>query len=274
MLWEELTALNFERAVKDCGGICVLPIGVLEKHGNHLPLGTDMFSVMEVCKAAAKAEPAVVFPYYFLGQIAETRHYPGTINASHRLMMDCLLEMCDEIARNGLKKILIMSGHGGNNHFLPFFCQEMPRLDRDYSVYTAFIGSTTAEQNKKLAAAAGTEDLGYHAGLSETSMMMHLRPNLVHMDAQDPADCKRLNRLPGIQEAGLFTGFNWYADYPYHFAGDPSLATPELGKMFFNTAVENAVKALKAIKADEVSGGLVREYAEYGRKPDAGLKHS
>ena len=274
MLWEELTAKKFEQAAKDCGGVCVLPIGVLEKHGNHLPLGTDMYAVAAVCAAAAKLEPAIVFPYYFLGQIAEARHYPGTIAASHRLIMDSLLEMCDEISRNGLKKILIMSGHGGNAHFLPFFAQEMPRMDRDYSVYTTYVGNTTEDQRKKIVSAAGSDDLGFHAGLVETAMMMHLRPHLVHMGEQDPAEGRNLNRLPGIGGAGLFTGFNWYANFPSHFAGDPSPATPELGEMIFNMSVENTVAAIRAIKADEVSGQLTKEYAGYGRKPSAGLRHS
>ncbi|MCL2420282.1 MAG: creatininase family protein [Defluviitaleaceae bacterium] len=274
MLWEELTAPNFEKAAKACEGVCILPIGVLEKHGNHLPLGTDMFSVTSVCKAAAEKESAIVFPYYFLGQITEARHYPGTIAASHRLMMDALLEMCDEISRNGLKKILVMSGHGGNGHFLPFFAQEMPRLERDYSVYTGFIGNTTDTQRKKIAEAAGSNDFGYHAGLTETAMMMYLRGDLVHIKDQDPAEGRSLNRLTEVEKAGLFTGFSWYANFPAHFAGDPTLATPELGEIIFNAAVENTVDAIKAIKADEVSQQFVQEYAGFGRKPTAGLKHS
>ena len=274
MLWEELSTVNFEQAVKDCEGLCILPIGVVEKHGNHLPLGTDMISVRTVCTSAAEVEPAIVFPYYFLGQIAEARHYPGTISASHRLLMDNLLEMCDEIGRNGLKKILIMSGHGGNNHFLPFFAQEMPRLNRDYSVYAGFIGNITAKQEEELAAAAGTSNMGNHAGLSETSMMMYLRPDLVNMEAQDPKEGQGLNRLSKIHEAKLFTGFNWYASYPAHIAGDPSLATPELGEMIFCMATENTVEAIRAIKADDVSGRLQREFAGYGKKPDASIKHS
>jgi len=273
MLWENLTAPQFEKAVIETKGVCILPIGVLEKHGNHLPLGTDMFSVTSVCKAAAEQESAIVFPYYFLGQITEARHYPGTIAASHRLMMDTLLEMCDEISRNGLKKILIMSGHGGNGHFLPFFAQEMPRLDRDYCVYTGFIGNSKQEQRKKLAEAAGTEQFGYHAGLSETAMVMHLRPELVHMSDQDPTLGDSMNRTPKIQEANLFSGFGWYANFPYHFAGDPSKATPELGKMIFDFAVENTVEAIKAIKEDEVSPKLVSEYIGYGKNPRSDISH-
>jgi len=273
MLWEELTAPTFEKAAKDCGGVCILPIGVLEKHGNHLPLGTDMYTVTEVCKAAAKVESAIVFPYYFLGHIATARHYPGTIAVSNKLMLESLREICDEISRNGLKKILIMSGHGGNRHFLPFFAQEMPRLERDYTIYTGYVGSTTDEQRKKIAETAGTDNFGAHAGLTETAMIMHLRHDLVHTEAQDPVEGQSLNRLADIEKAQLFTGFSWYANYPAHFAGDPTLATPELGKMLFNMTVENTACAIKAIKSDKASEKMRQEYIEYGRNPSAGLKH-
>jgi len=273
MLWEELNVPQFEQAVKDSEGVCILPIGVIEKHGNHLPLGTDMFTVTSVCKAAAEQEKAVVFPYYFLGQISEARHYPGTVAASHKLMMESLREMCDEISRNGLKKILIMSGHGGNGHFLPFFAQEMPRLDRDYSVYTGFVGNATQEQRKKIMEAAGSDNLGSHAGLGETSMIMHLRSDLVNMANQNPADSESKNRIPKVQEAGLFSGFGWYANYPYHFAGDPTKASADVGKIIFDFAVENTVKAIKAIKTDDVSLKLAKDYIDYSQNPKAGLKH-
>ena len=266
MQWENLTVKQFEKAVKDTG-VCVLPIGVLEKHGNHLPLGTDMISSRAVSIAAAEVEPAIVFPYYFMGQIAEARHFPGTVSVSHRQMMDNLLTMCDEIARNGIKKILIMSGHGGNNSFLPFFAQEFPRLGRDYCVYTGFIGSYTAEQRTAIQEAAGTTDLGQHAGTGETSMIMHLAPELVDFDAQDPKESASLGRLKDIEAAQLFTGFNWYANYPAHMAGDPSKASPAVGKVIFDFAVSNVAGAIKAIKADTVSPQFTKEYKNYGDDP-------
>ena len=267
MLWEELTAPNFEKAVKDCGGVCVLPLGVLEKHGNHLPLGTDMYSAMAICKVAAEKEPAIVFPYYFMGQIAEARHYPGTISVSYRTMMDVLLEMCDEISRNGMKKILVMSGHGGNGHFLPFFAQSMLGLDRDYSVYTGFVGHSTEDQRKQLIEASGKTDFGQHAGLKETALMMHLRGDLIRTQDQDPTEGKSLNRLDPLKDASVYTGFGWYANFPAHIAGDYTGATPELGKLIFEHATENVANAIKAIKADHTSDPLLQEFTKYANKP-------
>ena len=266
MLWENLTAPQFKQAVEDTG-LCILPVGVLEKHGNHLPLGTDMFTVREICIAAAEKEQAVVFPYYFMTQISEARHFHGTIAVSHHMMMDNLLAMCDEISRNGFKKILIANGHGGNNSFLPFFTQEMPKLGRDYCVYVCRGGNYTDEQTAQIKKAADATDLGSHAGVTETAMMMHLVPELVHPDQQDPTKSYPLGKLDSLKAYNITTGFDWYADYPDHFAGDYTGATPELGKMIFGMAVENMVGTIKAIKSDDMSPQLVREYAGYGNDP-------
>ena len=182
MLWEELSAKGLEDYIEKCEGLCVLPMGVLEKHGDHLPLGTDMYIVTEIAKAAAAKSPAVVFPYYFMGQILEARHVTGTIAPSLKLIMDALLEMCDEIHRNGFKKILLLSGHGGNCHFLPFFAQMFPGLDRLYAVYTSFIYDMSPGDAKKIQTFTGVRVMGDHAGFLETSLIMHLRPDLVNMD--------------------------------------------------------------------------------------------
>ena len=260
MKWEELTAADFEAGIEKSGGVCILPIGVLEKHGDHLPLGTDMYIVTAIANKAAEQTSTIVFPYYFLGQIAEARHVKGTLAASHRLIMDALLEMCDEIHRNGFKKIFILNGHGGNEHFLPFFAQQFPGLSRPYAVYTRFAHNISDEQCKEILTRAGETDMGYHAGFSETALMMYLRAELVHLERQKVAESVSLDRLKGQEDAGLFTGFNWYAKYPHHFAGDPSRATPESGAFIFDILLENTVNAINAIKDDDVSLKLIDEY--------------
>ncbi len=271
MQWEELTAKNFAKAVTECGGVCLLPLGVIEKHGDHLPLGTDMFTGVNMCRRAAKKEAAIVFPYYFFGQIAEATHYPGTLALPHKMLMENLLAVCDEIGRNGLKKIVIVSSHGGNNYFLPFFAQEFPRLNRDYCVYVTGTMGFKEEQAKRFEEAAGTTEFGFHAGLTETSMIMHLRPDLVHMDEMDARDCADLGRLKngGVQDKGLMTGFNWYASFPNHFAGDPSPAKPELGALLAEMVVDNLVEVIKAVKDDEVTPKLAKEFSARMQNPDA-----
>src|SRR5512135_1626009 len=75
--YEELTAPDFAKAVVRSGGTCVVPLGILEKHGPHLPLGTDLIDCREISLRAAAAEFTIVFPPYFVGQIFEAEHQPG-----------------------------------------------------------------------------------------------------------------------------------------------------------------------------------------------------
>ncbi|MGA8493781.1 MAG: creatininase family protein, partial [Terriglobales bacterium] len=72
--WEELTAADFRSAIEQSKGTCLLPFGILEKHGPHLPLGTDLLNVRYVAVRAAQQEYAIVFPEYYFGQIFEARH--------------------------------------------------------------------------------------------------------------------------------------------------------------------------------------------------------
>src|ERR1700683_5793336 len=74
--WEELTAPDFRSAIQRPQGTCLLPFGILEKHGAHLPLGTDLLDVRYAALHAAGLEYAVVFPEYYFGKIAEARHEP------------------------------------------------------------------------------------------------------------------------------------------------------------------------------------------------------
>src|ERR1700740_1422511 len=121
--WEELTAADFRQGIQQAKGTCLLPFGILEKHGPHLPLGTDLLNVRYASLHAADQEYAVVFPEYYFGQIFEAKHEPGTVAYSMELQLRLLQETTDEMARNGCKKIIIVNGHGGKQNLLPFFWQ-------------------------------------------------------------------------------------------------------------------------------------------------------
>src|SRR5215813_14881937 len=85
--WEELTAADFRSAIQKSQGTCLLPFGILEKHGPHLPLGTDLLDVRYATLQAADQEFAVVFPEYYFGQIFEAKHEPGTVAYSMELQL-------------------------------------------------------------------------------------------------------------------------------------------------------------------------------------------
>src|ERR1700741_3643243 len=133
--WEKLTAPDFREGIQQAKGTCLLPFGILEKHGQHLPLGTDLVNVRYASLQAVAQEYAVVFPEYYFGQIFEAKHEPGTVAYSIELQLRLLQETTDEMARNGCKKVVIVNGHGGNEHLLPYFAQAQMASSRDYVVY-------------------------------------------------------------------------------------------------------------------------------------------
>src|SRR4051794_13523607 len=193
--WEELTAVDFANAIQQARGTCVLPFGILEKHGPHLPLGTDLINARYAAVHGAEQEYAVVFPEYYFGQIFEAKHEPGTIAYSRRLQLELVQETTDEMARNGSKKILIVNGHGGNNNLLPYFAQSQLAAPHDYLVYVYL----RTEYPPGRPALKTKTDM--HAGESETAHTMVSRPDLVHQDrasSQSGADQNRLDLPPGV----------------------------------------------------------------------------
>ncbi len=132
--WDELTASDWPKAQEKAAYTCILPIGILEKHGPHLPMGSDLIHVRELAARAARQEYAVVFPDFFYGQIFEARHQPGTFALPSRVVWDLLDATVEEIGRNGFKKIVIVNGHGGNPELTPFLhpvaARTTPRLCR------------------------------------------------------------------------------------------------------------------------------------------------
>ncbi|MGA3236834.1 MAG: creatininase family protein [Bryobacteraceae bacterium] len=257
--WEELTAADFEQAVQKARTTCVLPFGIIEKHGPQLPLGTDLINVRYVAEHAAQQEYAVVFPAYYFGQIFEARHEPGTVAYSARLQMDLLQETTDEMARNGCKKIVIVNGHGGNDYLLPFFAQAQLAAPHDYMVYVL------SRPNYPPGRPALKSTVDQHAGESETAHTLVSRPDLVHLDRagqESGADQNRLD-LP----RGLYTGIWWYAKFPNHYAGDGSAATTELGEFDMKAWTANVADAIRAVKADEIGPRLQREFFDGARQP-------
>jgi creatinine amidohydrolase len=257
--WEELTAEDFQKAIAKAQQTCVLPFGIIEKHGPQLPLGTDLINVRYVATHAVELEYAVVFPEYYFGQIFEAKHEPGTMAYSAKLQLELLQETTDEMGRNGCKKIVIVNGHGGNNHLLPFFAQAQMATAHDYVVY---IFSRAAYPPGRPPMRTKTDS---HAGESETAHTMISRPDLVHQErsgTESGADRNRLD-LP----ASVYTGIWWYAKFPDHYAGDGSAATKELGEFDMKAWTASVADALRAIKADQVSPRLQREFFEGSKEP-------
>jgi creatinine amidohydrolase len=259
--WEELTGPEFKTAIARAQGTCLLPFGIMEKHGPHLPIGNDLINVRYAALHAAETEYAVVFPEYYFGQIFEAKHEPGTVAYSRGLQLQLLQETTDEMARNGCKKIIIVNGHGGNPNLINFFAQSQLEQPHDYVVYAQGLARSGPGEPAHKSPRAGDQ----HAGESETSVSMIARPDLVHLDraqSESGADQARL-KLP----EGLYTGIWWYARFPNHYAGEGGVASRELGEFETKNWINAIVASIRAVKADQESLRLQNEFYERSKHP-------
>ena len=262
--WEELTSSDFALAVKQSEGVCIIPIGVIEKHGQHLPLGTDVFTSREISRRAAEKEYCIIFPFYFMGQIFEAKQQPGTVAYSPELLYQLLDETCREISRNGIKKIILVNGHGGNNAWLQYFCQVQLATPRDYAVY--FTTPSVGQDAQKKIAELRKTTVGGHADEVETSNMMAVRPDLVKLERATSESGRNQNRLSNIPSS-LYTGIWWYAQYPNHYAGDAKDANVEIGKIAIEGSSQTLSEFIKAVKADQNTIRLQNDFYRESQSP-------
>jgi creatinine amidohydrolase len=255
MQWEQLTAQEFASAVSETG-VCVIAMGVVEKHGDHLPLGTDYMNGHRVACLAAEKEPAVVFPPFYFGQIYEARCYPGTITLKPTLLVEVIQSVLDEIGRNGFGKIILFNAHGGNEFMLPFLAQCSLWEEKPHSVYL-YTGKLTEAREKEWNAILETS-LHMHACECETSISLANHPELVKMDRLPPEPAEPLNRLKNLP--ANFAGISWYSNYPDHYAGDARSASAEKGHALRQILVDSLAEFIAAVKADTIVPALNAEF--------------
>jgi len=263
--WEELTAEDFVKALAQAKNTCALPFGIIEKHGPSGPMGTDLINVRYTTMKAVQQEYVIVFPEYFVGQIFEARHQPGTIAYSTHLQLEMLQETVAEMARNGCKKILIVNGHGGNNALIQYFGQTQLDAPKDYIVYS--FSGLGGGPRPDLPAAARPSKPGAdgHAGEGEVSNVMASRPELGHPERageESGADLKRLD-LP----QGVFTAIFWYASFPNHYQGDAAGATAARGEASIEFGASRLANAIRAVKADQNGPRLQKEFFDAATHP-------
>lgn len=258
--WDELTASDWSLALEKSSKTIILPIGILEKHGPHAPIGSDLINVRAWALGAAEKEYAVVFPDYFYGQINEAKNHPGTFAIPDKLAFELLKATCDELGRNGFEKILIVNGHGGNPQMLRYFVQTQLDEKKDYAVYYFDPQHDQAFQEKVNSIRKSDPAGDQHGGENETSALLYLRPDLVQLDRATQESGENLQRLPGIPN--IYTGIWWYAAYPNHYAGEGDKASKELGKLLTEHKIEALAKALKAVKADTLTLKLQNQFFE------------
>jgi creatinine amidohydrolase len=273
MRWDELTGLEFEKAIKKTGGVCTLPIGVLEKHGNHLPIGTDMIFARYVIEKAAEKEPVIIFPDFIFGDVTMHKFALGAISIGIRLRLEMLEKICEEISRNGFKKIILFTHHGGCNfEFLNLFSESMLEKERDFVIYNA--NSLLPEKAEREERKMMKTSYDRHAGERETSSMMVIAPHLVDKEAIKNIDKKSagvpLCRIPDpfTPQKNIFweekirnTNLGWYADHSdTSMGGDPTPARKELGNIEVSGHIEYLISFFRAVKKDNIIPQLTKEF--------------
>jgi creatinine amidohydrolase len=271
--WEDLTSPDFPKAIQKASGVCVLPFGSIEKFGPAGPLGTNVYVIRIMALEAVKQEYAVVFPEYFVAETSNVSNLPGVVSYSAHVQREMLEETTSEMARNGCKKILIANGHSGNMGMLTDFLDSGMSQPKDYTVYVMQAGpprmSPLTEETAKLPVALrpSKPDADGHGGEERISVLLAYYPGLVHLDrAHDepfiPAGSRHLN-LP----SGLLVGVSWYHAVPTGYLGDASGATVARGKALTEYAAARLARAIKAVKADEESPRLQKEFFEKMSNP-------
>jgi creatinine amidohydrolase len=256
--WDELTYSDWDAALKAANYTCILPIGILEKHGPGVPIGSDLIRVREWANRATQEEYAVVFPDYFYGQINEAKHLGGTFSLPSSLTMELLKATVSEIARNGFKRIIIINGHGGNPQMIRYLIQNQLETPRDYALYF-FEPKLPASVTDKIKAIRKTDaSTDQHGGENEASALLYLRPDLVKLDRSTTESGANQQRLQ--LSSNLYTAIWWYASYPNHYAGQAEFASEELGKLITDNTVLDLIKAIKEVKADTETLRLQQEY--------------
>jgi creatinine amidohydrolase len=251
--WEELTSGSLVEAAGQTGGVCLLPVGSLEKHAEHLPVG-----VHALCVAAARIEPAVVFPGQFLAAVSELKCHPGAVALPARLLLETWERLCEEISRNGFHKIVIVNGHGGNRYILPQLIFECLNQPKDFVLYLARVRNDP-ELSKRLL----KTDYHAHACECETSIVMHLRRDLV--------EAEKIGMLDGTPQrdfdiGDVYSSVDWYSLHPTNYGGDARTSSAEKGKLLFEDRARRLAEMIAKIKRDARVPQLLEEF--YTRTED------
>jgi creatinine amidohydrolase len=240
-------ALDRERTV------VVVPTGAIEQHGPHLPLDTDAFLCTSVAEAAADraqgSGPVVVTPTACFGSSEHHMAFPGTVTLSPETYGQTVREICTSLARHGLRRQLVVNGHGGNTAILAATVQQ---LGFDAPVHAVTVDYWTL--------AAGVVDdvrespLGGmgHACEFETSLMLHLRPESVRGDriVREIVEPRfESERFDLFEKRGLRAHWKTHELSRSGVMGAPALATEEKGRRLFEACAEGLAALIDELRA-------------------------
>jgi creatinine amidohydrolase len=228
--------------------VAVLPLGAIEQHGPHLPVSTDYVTATEAAEAAVAsvaesgAASAVLLPGLSYTKSDEHHWAPGTIWLTWETLMATLVDIGRSLQTSGITRLMFVNGHGGNSALGQVACRE---IRRRFGLRTFFSHLSVPPDQARDVANPHELGLGIHGGHSETSLMLHLRPELVHMDLAERRVPEHLAdyELIGF---GKPVSFGWLSDDfgPDGHIGDPTTADADTGKILFTAAVERIARAI------------------------------
>lgn len=226
--------------------VLVQPVGSVEHHGPHLPLATDTIVVDALAKAALSDHPhleAGLLPTLSYGLSSEHTWAAGTVSLSVPTLLGVLDDVAASVLGFGAKRFAILNGHGGNTHLFRVACRE---VRAKYGLKVFLLHGSLPPDNGGKADDAKEEGLGIHGGLGETSVMLYLRPDLVDMGKAERSVPSWVNEYPYLGFGGPGE-FAWLSNdlSPSGVAGDPTLASAELGKQRFEAAVASVAAQIE-----------------------------
>ena len=230
------------------------PLGAIEQHGPHLPLSTDSVIATAVAEAGVElvthglagvdAVDVWLLPTLQYTKSNEHAWSPGTIWLSATTMLAMLDDIGRCLATTPAKRLVFLNGHGGNSALVNVANREI-RLAHGLMTFLAHPGVPPDQGGASPPSELG---MGVHGGTDETSIMLHLAPELVRMDLAERRvpDKIALNRYVRF---GGKVSFGWLSDdfFPDGYIGDPTAATAELGKELFEGAVQAFAEALREV---------------------------
>lgn len=262
MRWNELTAKEIIAARETTGGVCLLPFGVIERHGDHLPTGIDYMKAGHFADMAAELEPAMVFPEYYVGNVVNVAFSPGTISFPVKLALDMLETVCSEISRNGFNKIILINAHGGNIRLIDLFLDMLTEKPRDFLVYffqSHHFGERAEAALKRMYESTGTGN--GHAGGYETAVALRLFPEFVKLDAMLPPEASRMReRAAHLKAHGLKIPYSWFMKFPNHVAAHGANVTSEDGAAICEAIATDIAAAIRAVRNDDDSAAVQEEF--------------
>lgn len=245
MKWLELAATEFDNALEQSSGVAIVPVGSIEIHGPHLPVGCDTLIVKRLVELVAEREPVVTAPAMTYTMAPVARLHPGGISLPPELLVEHLTAVCDELARNGFTKIVLVHAHGGNTAMHNMILSTTLDRAKPYSLYSI---PPLAGAGDVIAEVTDGDEHG-HACEMETSCALHIFPELCLMDRV----CGKVYPMQHDLDVGpAQTPIDWAADYPDYVVGDPSKASAEKGEKIMDAWADCVADVVRKVKKDEV----------------------